>query len=67
MLRTYPNWVHRVIEELPVLNRLTCKSLKECVGKGWTGSLVVLLSPAVGLLFLCDHFEKAIDPNPESS
>lgn len=58
MLRTYPNWGHQVIDELSVLKCLTYKSLKECVGKGWTGSLVVLPSPAVGLLFLCDHFEK---------
>lgn len=57
MLRAHQNWVHQMIEELPVLNCSTCKGL-ECLGKGWAGSLVVLPSHAARLLFLCAHFGK---------
>lgn len=55
MLRAHQSGVHQVtVASCPEL----FKGLEKCLGKGWTGGLVVWLSPAVRLLGLCAHFEK---------
>lgn len=55
MLRAHQSGVHQGTgASCPKL----FKGLENYLGKGWTGGLVVWLSPAVRLLGLCAHLEK---------